>query len=152
MQEIMKGNHKDPSGFLCGVGECNEVFPEPLSFSFQVSMPFSRNIFTILWAAIKSVICTVVWGKYFTYFYIFIYILYKHYIKCKYLLKLFLYKYNGVYASDEIYQVEHRELAATKVTGSKPKQGALWCYMGNMTFPPLATHKSAGQQAKTKSS
>lgn len=48
MQEIMKGNHKDPSAFLCGFGECNEVSPKPLAFSFQVPMPFT-HIFTTLW-------------------------------------------------------------------------------------------------------
>lgn len=41
-------------------------------------------------------------------------------------------------------------LAATKVTGSKPKQGTPWCYGGNMTFPSLATQDPAGQQTKKR--
>lgn len=48
MQEIIKGNHKDPSGLPCGVGECNKG-PEPLAFLFQALMPFTPNIFTTLW-------------------------------------------------------------------------------------------------------
>lgn len=42
-------------------------------------------------------------------------------------------------------------LAATKVTSSKLKQGTLWCYGGNMTFPSLATQDSEGQQTEKKS-
>lgn len=57
MQEIMEGNHKDPSGFLCGAGKCNEILPEPPAFSFQEPMPFTHNIFTTLWQQL-SVICT----------------------------------------------------------------------------------------------
>lgn len=50
-----------------------------------------------------------------------------------------------------VYLLEHSMLAATKVTSSKPKQGTLWCYGGNMTFPSLATQYSEGQQTEKKS-
>lgn len=43
-------------------------------------------------------------------------------------------------------------LAATKVTGNKPKQGTPWCYSENTTFHSLAAQHSAGQQTKQKES
>lgn len=54
MQGTLTGNDKDPSGFVGVRGECNEDSPEPPAFSFQVHMPFSRNIFRTLWQQLSQ--------------------------------------------------------------------------------------------------